>query len=439
MDYLVVLFFLVAYFLLTFYEAVVLSSSRSRLESMSAHESDRKLGRLLKVLDSQGRFLTYVRIIVAFSSVFAGVFLGLTLSSLISESLHVSMDFGTNLRDLLVVLVATVTVSVLISLGRRIIEYSVFRNPERLLVAFYGIAHFLYCLFWPLAWLLDMISRFMCMLFGISTVSERPMTEEEIKTMLNEGSEQGVLDKDESEMIQDVIEFSDSNVKELMTPRKDVVAVRKDAGKDEIISVVRENRFSKYPVTGDSIDDIIGVVSIKDILPSVACGTDTDIPSIMTPPLFISENMEARRVLELFKKKKEKFGIVVDEYGGVEGIITLHDLTESVFGDIHDEDEEDTPLMQPQPDGSYIVDGVMNCDDFLEALGIVDADDLEDGNFTTVGGMATNLIGEIPQEGSECSYRNLKMRIIKMDHRRVDRILVRVQDVPSDKYENEDD
>ena len=149
-----------------------------------------------------------------------------------------------------------------------------------------------------------------------------------------------------------------------------------------------------------------------------------DLRNVARPPLFIPESLYAKKVLELFKKNKNKFGVVVNEYGSTEGIITLHDLTESIFGDILEENEMEEEDIVTRQDGSMLVEASMNVDDFMEEMGILSYDDLKEEDFTTLSGLAMFLIGRVPKAGDLFSYKNLQFEVVDMDRGRVDKLLV---------------
>ena len=171
-------------------------------------------------------------------------------------------------------------------------------------------------------------------------------------------------------------------------------------------------------------DDIIGVVSVKDIILMLGNDHPFDLRGIARPPLFIPESLYAKKVLELFKKNKNKFGVVVDEYGNTAGIITLHDLTESIFGDILEENETEEEEIVTRQDGSMLVEASMNIDDFMEEMGILSYDDLKVEDFTTLSGLAMFLIGRVPKAGDLFNYKNLQFEVVDMDRGRVDKLLV---------------
>ena len=277
---------------------------------------------------------------------------------------------------------------------------------------------------YPFVCLLSLSTKLVNKLIGLKGGEERSMTQEELKMILNQSSREGILDKEESDMLNDVFRFSDKHANDLMTHRTDVVALYLNNTEKEVLSTIAEKHFSKYLLLDKSIDNVVGVISVKDIILMIGNQAPFDLKSIAQPALFIPESLYAKKVLELFKKNKNKFGVVVNEYGGTEGIITLHDLTESVFGDILEENETEEEEVVQRQDGSFLVEGSMNIDDFMERMGIMFFDDLKQEDFSTVGGMAMFFIGNIPKAGDTFEYRNLKFEIMDMDNGRVDKLLV---------------
>lgn len=225
-------------------------------------------------------------------------------------------------------------------------------------------------------------------------------------------------------MLKDVFRFSDKRANELMTHRRDLIVLHPNETKEEVMRIIDTEHFSKYLLVNENKDEIIGVVSVKDIILMVGSEQEFDLRKIARPALFIPESLYAKKVLELFKKNKNKFAVVVNEYGSTEGIITLHDLTESIFGDILEEDDTEEEEIVRRQDGSLLVEASMNIGDFMEEMGILSYEDIDSEDFTTLGGLAMFLIGRIPKAGDTFTYKNLQFEVVDMDRGRVDKLLV---------------
>ncbi len=423
MDYFIIFVLIAVYVLLIVFETAYMASVSSKVEA-SPRGSSKKAEKIVRMLDTSEKFVDRLKTESAFLAIFIGTFCGFSLLGAFEHVFDRYMH-GEMIYEFLIVFVVSIVAYLLYAVGRRITESANFSHPESMIMTLFNPVMLLYYILWPFAVVLSFFTKLVSSVFGINSDESRAMTQEEIMDILNESSEQGVLDKEESEMIQDVFDFSDMRANELMTPRKDVVSIAMDSTEREALDIIEEANYSKYPViANDSLDEIMGVVSVKNILSMVSGDADFDIRSVITEPLYIPESLPARKVLEIFKKEKQKFGIVVDEYGGMEGIVTLHDLTESIFGDILDEDEEAVPEIVEISDSVYSVQGTMNLNDFMENMDIDEYDDLKSKDFTTVGGMTAYLLGTIPSEGDEFAYRNLKMKVTRMDNRRVDYIEV---------------
>ena len=208
-----------------------------------------------------------------------------------------------------------------------------------------------------------------------------------------------------------------------MTYRRDIVVLHPTDTPEEVLRIIHEEHFSKYLLVERGKDEIIGVVSVKDIILMMGGEQPFNLRSIARPALFIPESLYAKKVLELFKKNKNKFGVVVDEYGNTEGIITLHDLTESIFGDILEENETEEEEIVVRQDGSMLVEASMNLDDFMEAMGIMNYDDLKEEDFTTLSGLAMFLDRTGAESRRLVQLQNLDFEVVDMDRGRVDKLL----------------
>jgi putative hemolysin len=405
------------------YEIALVSSNKARLETFVSKGNKSAKG-VLKQLEEPEKFLSTIQIGITLIGIVSGAFGGVAIAESLRPYFEQIPVIGVYAKDISMITVVAVITYLSLIVGELVPKSIALSNPEKYATMFSPFMIVLTKISYPFVCLLSLSTKLVNKLIGLKGGEERSMTQEELKMILNQSSREGILDKEESDMLNDVFRFSDKHANDLMTHRTDVVALYLNNTEKEVLSTIAEKHFSKYLLLDKSIDNVVGVISVKDIILMIGNQAPFDLKSIAQPALFIPESLYAKKVLELFKKNKNKFGVVVNEYGGTEGIITLHDLTESVFGDILEENETEEEEVVQRQDGSFLVEGSMNIDDFMERMGIMFFDDLKQEDFSTVGGMAMFFIGNIPKAGDTFEYRNLKFEIMDMDNGRVDKLLV---------------
>ena len=279
------------------------------------------------------------------------------------------------------------------------------------------------------------ILAFVAFLFRITRFSELPpapfMTDDEFKAVLEEGEASGVIEEEERQMIQGIIEFSDTTLREILVPRPDMIALRATATAAEALEAVREHEYSRMPVYGDDLDDIVGVLHAKDLLPLVESGRmDTPIREVAHPAHFVPETMSLSEFLKSAQRLHSHLALVVDEYGGTRGLVTLQDALREVVGDIGEEDDGQEPLCETLGAGRYRVDGALPLEDLEDLIGMV----VDDDEHTTVGGFLMSQSEKIPEAGDEILYAGVCFRIEQVRDKRVTRVLI---DCPPDVAEGE--
>lgn len=423
MEFVIILLLLVLNGVFAMYEIALVSSNKARLETFASKGNKSAKG-VLKQLEEPEKFLSTIQIGITLIGIVSGAFGGVAIAESLRPYFEQIPVIGIYAKDISMVTVVAVITYLSLIVGELVPKSIALSNPEKYATLFSPFMIVLTKISYPFVCLLSLSTKLINKLIGLKGGEERSMTQEELKMILNQSSREGILDKEESDMLNDVFRFSDKHANDLMTHRTDVVALYLNNTEKEVLSTIAEKHFSKYLLLDKSIDNVVGVISVKDIILMIGNQAPFDLKSIAQPALFIPESLYAKKVLELFKKNKNKFGVVVNEYGGTEGIITLHDLTESVFGDILEENETEEEEVIQRQDGSFLVEGSMNIDDFMERMGIMFFDDLKQEDFSTVGGMAMFFIGNIPKAGDTFEYRNLKFEIMDMDNGRVDKLLV---------------
>lgn len=423
MEIVIILILLLLNGLFAMYEIALVSSSEARLETLAASGS-KKAREVLRQKDEPEKILSAIQVGITLIGIVSGAFGGVALADDLAPVFAAVPSLQPYAGKLAMVTVVGIITYLSLIVGELVPKTLALNNPERIAIFLASFMRWLTRISYPFVLLLSFSTKVVSKFFGINSNGERPITQEELKFILHQSSQQGVINKEETEMIRDVFRFGDKRAGELMTHRTEMVSLYTDQTKEEVISVIETKHFSKYLLyETSSVDECLGLVSVKDIIVLLMENGPFDLKKIVQEPLYIPESLSAVRTLETFKSSKTNFGVVVNEYGGIEGVITLHDLTESIFGDIPEEGEEVESEIIRRQDGSFLVDGSMNLDDFMDEMGILNYDDLESEGFTTLSGMAMYFLGCIPKEGNTFTYRNLKFEIMDMDNSRVDKLL----------------
>ena len=289
------------------------------------------------------------------------------------------------------------------------------QNPER--VSFLVLKPILLVMWFltPLIWLVTRVSRFMTWLFPGET--ERPLiSEEEIKSIITVGEQDGVVAEEQRKMLHGVFELSQSRVRDLMVPRTEVVGIESGTSFSDILSLVQSARHSRFPVFKESLDHIVGIVHSKDILNYVNRPEAFQVEKVARQPYFVPESKLVNLLLQSFRERKVHLAIVVDEYGGVEGIVTLEDVIEEVFGDIEDEYDVEEALIRELAPGRFMVDGSLTLRTFNSRFGL----QLSEEHVTTLAGYVLQALGTIPVEGEQFVVDGIRLIVKRMDGQRVE-------------------
>lgn len=260
------------------------------------------------------------------------------------------------------------------------------------------------------------------LLGGTSKSHEDEITKEEIRLMINAGEERGIIRETETEMINSIFEFDDTVVKEVMTPRTDIAAININASLDEILDVIVEEHFSRIPVYEETIDNIVGVLYIKDLFSMMKDGKELEITlkDIIRPAYFVPEYKKIDELFKEMQKSKTHIAIVIDEYGGTAGLITIEDLLEEIVGNIFDEYDDEVLDFEQIDDNTYLLNGMLSIDEVNDIMDIeLPEDEME---FDTISGMILSLSGKIPEVGDEVQFEDIHFRIEEVDDKRITKI-----------------
>lgn len=405
-QYLLLALFIMASAFFSSAETAMMSLSKIRLRHL-VDEGDARALRVQKLLDKPNKLLG--AILIGNNIVNIG-------ASALATSVSIQLFGNTGVG------IATGAMTLLILVFGEITPKSVAAaKSEEVSLAISGFMTFYVYALTPLVSVVLIITDlFTRMLGGKPGISRPYMTEEEIKTMVNVGHEDGVLQGEEKEMIYNVFEFGDAQVSDVMIPRTDMVAIDIQATYDKVIEIYKEEQFSRYPVYDDNTDNIVGLLYIKDLLLKDMTSDNFDIAKVMRTPLFTFEFKNTAELLREMRTKRTPIAIVLDEYGGTAGIVTMEDLIEEIVGDIKDEYDDHEKEIEVIKEDEYLVDGTMRIDELNELIGI----EIETEDFDSIGGFIVGQFGYLPEVGEQITYQDTKFVIEEVDRTRIEKLRI---------------
>lgn len=403
-------------------EIALVSARKARLEG-KANKGDKKAKDALDLANNPDTFLSTVQIGITLIGLLTGIYSGERLKSGVVEFLNrfdSLKDYSDGMATFLILIVLTYFTLIL---GELLPKRLGLANPEKVAIFMARPMRIIGYITYPFIWFLSKSTNLLVNLFKIQS-SDNHVTEEEIKAIISEGTEQGTIDEVEQEIIERVFHLSDRNITSLMTHRSDIVWFDLYDNELSIKEKILKEPHSVYPICEGQIDHIKGIVSIKDLYT-----TDdmTLFKNIMRAPLYVPENNSAYQVLEKFKQSKTHAAFIIDEYGSLQGIITLNDILEAIVGDIPEPHGEDYEILG-RSDGSFLVDAQIPFYDFLVKFEKTEIMGDEEQEFDTLAGFILDQLERIPSTGDTLEWNGFKFEIIDMDAQRIDKILVTISD-----------
>jgi len=430
MEFIIILLLIILNGVFAMFEIALVSSRRTRLEE-KAEAGNRSAKIALGLLDNPQEFLSTIQIGITLIGIISGAYAGIAIAGQVKPALQGIPALAPAAEFLSVALTIAVVTYLAIVIGELVPKSIALQHPETITLALTPFMKALAYIGYPLVWFLSFSTRGILKVFRLKPGDTPPITEEELRLMLKQGSKYGVIEKHESEMITEVFRFGSKTAFSIMTPKIDVRWLDLTDSPEEIMQVITETGYSRYPVCEGSLDQIKGVVAVKDILRARSNNEPFNLPALVTEPLFVPESLPASQVLERFRERKIHIAFVVDEYGGTEGMITLHDLIEHILGDLPELLDKEPPDYEKKEDGSYVINGSMNFWEFADLLELAEMDEEEfeeeSRKYSTVGGLAMNILNAIPRVGDSFLFREYFIRVLEMDGNRVAKLSVRHQ------------
>ncbi|HNR17360.1 MAG TPA: hemolysin family protein [Chitinophagaceae bacterium] len=421
MDIFILCFLILLNGLFSMSEIALVSARKARLEHL-AEKGDKKAKLALELSNHPELFLSAVQIGITLISIITGVYSGERFSKNLQpvfENIAVLQPYAETISTTLIIILVTF---LSIIFGELIPKRIGLLRSEKISKAVAGPMKTFAVITHPIVWLLNKTSNIFFSIFNIKRSKEDAVTEEEIKTLITEGTEAGTIDEAEQEIIERVFHLGDRNITSLMTHRSDIIWFNLDDNEDKIKEKILQEPHSAYPICDDSIDNIKGVVSIKDLYISP---DNTLFKEIMQPALFIPENNSPYQVLEKFKESKIHSAFIVDEYGSILGLLTLNDILEAIVGDIPQQNVSDYEIVERE-DGTYIVDGQIPFYDFLTRFEKTEWMNEGEHDFDTLAGFILHELERIPKTGDKLNWKGFAIEIIDMDGHRIDKLLVSI-------------
>ncbi len=398
-------------------EAALVASRKTKLQQQ-ASEGDKASATALKLMSDPNIFLSTVQIGITLIGVLSGAVGGATISELLTTEfakIPVLQPYSESLALGIVVMVITV---LSLWLGELVPKRLALHSPEQIARTVAGPMFFISKVFSPIIKILSGATNLVLKLMGVKPSIESPITEEELQVLIAQGTQAGVFEEAEQDMVEGVFSLGDQRIYSLMTPRTDVIYLDIEDSLEEIHQKIAGSEFSRFPVRQDSLDTILGIVKARDLLVRSLSGEEIKLKELLTPAFFIPETMFASRALEIFKEKGTELLLVIDEFGGLQGLLTINDILEEIVGQI----EIEEPQATQRQDGSWLLDGMLGVDEFKEIFK-VHALPHED-EYETLSGFVMVSLGQVPQTADQFEWHSLRFEVIDMDGRRVDKVLV---------------
>jgi len=396
-------------------EAAVFAARKSRLQHR-ANEGDLRAIRALELSRTPNRFLPTVTIGITLVGILSGAIGGAPIADALAAQLDKIPALIPYSHSLSLTLVVILLTFVTMLLGELVPKRIALYNAEKIASGIAGFMSFVAAVLYPVVWLLGKSTDVMLHLLRVKHTDEPLVTEEELLVQLNEGTQAGVFEEAEQDMVEGVFSLSDQRVNALMTPRNEIIWLDVNDTVAEIRRKVKDCPFSRFPVGDDSLDNVVGVVKAKDLL-LADLKSGKQLKEIARPPLFVPETAFGSRALEILKEAKREMVLVVDEFGVVQGLLTLADILEEIVGAFEGE-----PQATQRQDGSWLLDGRLPNDEFKEIFNLRRLPDEEE--YETLGGFVMLHLGRIPQAADLFDWNGLRFEVMDMDGKRVDKILV---------------
>jgi putative hemolysin len=430
-EFAIVLFLILLNGFFALSEMAVMTARRNRLRQLA--KESRRARVALELAERPERFLSAVQVWITMLGILTGYFGGESIAAQFEVLIRRLEPLAQWAEPISIALAVGLILFISVVLGELVPKRVAIQFPERIATAVALPMQVLASLAKPAVVLLSGTTTGLLRLIGLRGGSAQDVTEEEIKHLVTEGLEQGVIDESERAMVNRALSFGDRTVDSVMTPRPAIVWLDSRRSPAENLAVMRETPYARYPVYRGSEQDVAGVLEIKTLIDALGSGGPIELFRKLAKPLFVPESARALHLIERFRESETQLALVVDEYGEIQGLVTLNDLLGAAFGQLaQPADEEGEPLVVQRSDGSFLIDGRVPVDDLREALGLGALPHESEQDYRTAAGLMIAHFGRIPQVGENFLASGWRFEVVDLDGARIDKLLVaRVPDAPA--------
>lgn len=404
-------------------EMAVVSARKHRLQQ-KAEDGNKGAARALELAKNPNRFLSTVQIGITLIGILSGAFGGATIAEQIGLEINKIPWLAPYSEGIGVGIVVIVITYLSLVLGELVPKRLALNNAEQVAATVSPLMQTLSKITTPIVALLSGSTNLVLRILGVRPSNETEVTEEDLRNMLDQGTVSGVFEESEQDMVERIFRLSDRSVSALMTPRTEIIFLDIDATHDEIYQKIARYPLSRFPVIKDTTDNLIGIVQSRDLLLQRVEGPHFDIQKLLQQPLFIPESTPALDVLESLRSTGSELAVIIDEYGGVLGLVSMNDILEAIIGEVvtpHGDYEAEATRRE---DGSWLFDGMIQIDELKDYLGIDELPDKDEGNYETLSGLMMAQLGRVPVSGDHFEWEKLRFEVVDMDGRRVDKVLI---------------
>jgi putative hemolysin len=422
-EILIILVLIIANGVFSMSEMAIVSARKVRLQQL-ANQGDAKAKAALKLAESPNHFLSTVQVGISLIGILTGAFGGATIANRLAVYVKLVPLLAPYSEPLSFGIVVLIITYLSLIVGELVPKRLALNNPERIASIVAIPMQALAAIASPVVFLLSASTDLILRLLGITASTEPQVTEEEIKILIEQGTEAGTFEEAEQDMVERVFRLGDRPVSYLMTPRPDIVWLDLDDTAEENRQKMVDSAYSRYPVCQGGLDNVLGVMPVTDLLARSFRGEPLDLTVGLRQPVFVPESTRGLKVLELFKQTITHMALVVDEYGVIQGLVTLNDIMSEIVGDVPSTDGQDQPQAVQREDGSWLLDGMLPVEEFLELFGMEEWKSEESGSYQTLGGFVITHLGRIPAAADHFEWQSMRIEVMDMDGNRVDKVLV---------------